>query len=379
MSAIKSFFQIADLPIYKYIQNWSDYRVTSIGETLKAVGSSYTIPAYTPDNFSPKRLDIDLVLYNDGYYTEADLAQALMALQGRVVEVIAYEKVKTEFTRPCPCATCEDCTCDCLLLWYTNWARIFDVTISSSDWYGWKARISIEIGPFWEVMNRYIWEVQLPFVNGLAPYEWNTPVEELFPYQDCYFLEEAQENCYVFRKKSPITNNVFYDPAWLALEHEHGEVRYPQTGYWRDFNMDNSIRYIDVDKRFSAPSKYLYLFRFLNGYNPTRNWQRKTIAEYELYNHHSVAQIGTIVFDWSMVNEIAIANGHVWDDNDILVYGSVNGTFVVMRDYEILFHVSAAVHYTTQWRGEVRAGRNQIRFRRFGGFEVAIFHTYRVY
>jgi hypothetical protein len=76
---------------------------------------------------------------------------------------------------------------------------------------------------------------------------------------------------------------VFFDPAWLEMQHQYGYEQYPDTGFFKDYSFDNGIYYVNIDPMFAAPTKALYLFRF-NNYTVSRNWDRQTKIRFENIN-----------------------------------------------------------------------------------------------
>lgn len=378
-ASVRNIYQIGDVRVEGFQIEWPEMSLTAVGRNSKFITTSRYLYADALYDMEQPEIRLSLELYNDGWYTEGQYAQRLNALKGGIVDIIGYERIESQFDKPCPCSDCDDCDCQCLLLWFTSKARIKDVNITaSSEFATYSADIIIEMNAYWEVMNRYAWYVTGEGERPINPYAWDTPINEIFPFQDCDFLDA--DGCWVFAKKRPVSKKVFFDPEWLQNIHEYGYETYPDTGFYREFSFDNGIYFVNIDPAFSAPTKALYLFRFAAFSGVGRNWDRVTTIRFENYNNAFDPFYGSIKIFWATVNQIALENNHTWDGTELLALGDINGHFVVMdANYNVLFNVSEALVYDSKWRGNLWAGRNQLRVVQFAGMECLYFHTFRRY
>lgn len=375
-AAVRNIYQIGDVRVHGFISNFVAMEHTATGRSEKIISASEYVLADTRHDMEQPTLRIQLQLYNDGFYTEGEYAQRLNALKGAIVDLIAYERVESQFDRPCPCSECLDCDCQCLLLWLTTHGRIVDVNVDSADFYGYTAEITVETLAYWEVMNRFLWYISGEGTLPITGYTWDTPLGEIYPYQDCTFLDI--DGCWIFRKKRPVNKEIFFNSEWLSLTHRYGYEQYPETGFFRDFSFDNGIYNIDVDPRFAAPTKALYLFRFVN-YTDSRNWNRSTQIRFENYHNAFDPFMGSMRVRWNVVNQIALQQGYTWQGDELFALGSIRDRFVVLRDFEPILTVSEALVYNSRWRGELWVGRNQLRVVNFAGMQALYFHTFRRY
>lgn len=373
-SAVRRIYQLGDVVVHKHVEDFSELELQTKGTTLSIQDSHMVL--FAESGWRPQLpvVRLRMLLYNDGTWSDGQILQRLLNQQGHVIDIYAYEQVKTPLDlRGCDCGCdCDEC-CECRMIWMQAKARISNirvVAVQANRVY--RLELSFEYATYWQPINRLLYGVSDKLLD-FAPWysqDWGLPARELMNYPPC----EALDSCPYFYRKPRNQNSILYDDQYYMLLHDFtGDSQYPLTGYTHSYTT-GSINY-KVESpawRWGAPALSQY---FIRGFESSTGTIEVEVLSESLTGPRS--NVSTLDID--EVLNIAASQSITVLPTDIIVLGDNRlGPKVVRGDQDLFYIAPAVTIEAVQWFGQINPGRNYVQYDLGNtGVEVGAVHTFR--
>lgn len=367
-------FQIGNVSLHLHKETWHGYILegdAGFGAAFRArsefVGSDQYI-------HNPVTVTIESKMYPNRNFTVDQQIQRLRSIRGAPMPIIGYVMDSTRETQ-CACQESGNCT----LIWLTTHGILKKVEADQEEMNGaLRLTLEIELYPYWQPLNRYLWSWQSSDINYISPPPApSTYLETMKMYPDCNFLTHTIDNMRWARRV--IDDLDLYDPdLWVLLGENKGQ-EYPTFCNASDWTTtpDHSV-YIE-NSLWGAPPLSIYAFDFTNsgGSGLTTAVFTMTITR-----ENGVQQIvDTVSFNYGQTTENLDDAGYssLLEEEGIAYLGDLfkKPGFIVINGEDV--NVRPAATYTGMWPGMLGPGLNTISFDFSTVTNVAVswLHLYR--
>lgn len=328
-------YQIGNVPLHLHGDTLNhDYGSTARGRVDDLLWSPY--PRWTNNQWLLERHQVQVrgKLIGTARRRADQTLQELRRMVGRPTDVIAYEYQDARQIYMCPCEHVRGAGA---LVWFHNFGLLRSVDVSEREF-----TATIEIGPFWDQLNPYLWyfgsmpESAFQTSSVYAASRWPS-ANELY--------NDRQPDTRMWVRRNLSSTLFLYEPDnWPGMfdcVQLSGSVAVDQERGW--------YNHIGDIETWSAPPRTLFAFKNL----PSSGFINLTMKREDVWNHAD----DLITVDFVQL-EAEIPFGIL--PQDILIFGDIQRLpGVIYRNGELIDFTPAVVNYNTFWPGMMHPGTNR--------------------